>query len=185
MPLGYNTAMSEITLVTPDRRYEKSYLEAFAEFQAEGKIVGPDSDFESDKETFSEYLDRLEGYTQGIGLPEGYVPMTVWWLVDTTTNEWLGRAIIRHRLTEHLRKIGGHIGYEVRPSARKKGFGTMILKLALEKARSLGIDQVLVTCDASNIGSRRIIEKNGGELDSETFFDEKTQQEKLRFWIAQ
>jgi len=98
---------------------------------------------------------------------------TLWWVED---DEYLGRLAIRHRLTEWLRKVGGHIGYDVRPTARRQGHATAMLRAALPRARELGIDDVLVTCDVDNVASRRVIEANGGRFEDE-------RDGKLRFWV--
>lgn len=90
---------------------------------------------------------------------------------------YFGRLDIRHRLTPALLVVGGHIGYAVRPSARRQGHATAMLRAALPVAHELGIVQALVTCDASNEGSRRAIERNGGVLEDQ-------RGAKLRFWIA-
>ena len=50
------------------------------------------------------------------------------------------------------------------PPLRGKGYGTQMLRFALEKARALGIERALVTCDDNNIASARVIENNGGKL---------------------
>jgi predicted acetyltransferase len=106
--------------------------------------------------------------------PAGYVPDTLLWLSDGA--EWLGRLSIRHELNEMLLEVGGHIGYDVRPSARRRGHGTEMLRQALPMARQLGIDPALVTCDVDNIGSRKVIEANRGRLEDE-------RHGKLRFWV--
>jgi predicted acetyltransferase len=90
--------------------------------------------------------------------------------------EYLGRIAIRHRLTDGLREWGGHIGYIVRPSARQRGYATAMLAAALLLARGLGIDPALLTCDAGNIGSRKVIEANGGRLEDQRGV-------KLRYWV--
>jgi predicted acetyltransferase len=74
----------------------------------------------------------------------------------------LGRLAIRYRLTPALESVGGHIGYAVRPSARRQGHATAMPAAALALADSLGIAQVLITCDETNAASRRVIEANGG-----------------------
>lgn len=74
----------------------------------------------------------------------------------------LGVVRSRHRLLPSLELEGGHIGYDIRPSARRQGHGTAILALALGRARALGLRGVLLTCDEDNLGSVRIIEDNGG-----------------------
>jgi len=106
--------------------------------------------------------------------PEGYVPDTeLWWAEG---DEFLGRIGVRHRLTPALLEMGGHIGYDVRPSARRRGHATAMLKAALVVAHDLGIDPALVTCDVDNIGSRTVIERNGGVMEDE-------RAGKLRFWV--
>ncbi|SNR75039.1 Predicted acetyltransferase [Actinoplanes regularis] len=106
--------------------------------------------------------------------PEGFVPSTtLWWVED---EHYLGRLAIRHRLTASLLEAGGHIGYDVRPSARRRGHATAMLRAALPVARGLGIASALVTCDLTNAASRKVIEANGG-----VFADQRG--EKLRFWV--
>jgi predicted acetyltransferase len=107
--------------------------------------------------------------------PAWRVPDTELWWVEG--DEFIGRIAIRHRLTPELHEVGGHIGYDVRPSARRRGHATEMLRQALGIARSLGIDRVLVTCDVDNVGSRTVIERNGGVLEDE-------RAGKLRFWIS-
>ena len=107
-------------------------------------------------------------------------PATTYWLVDN--GEYIGGVSIRHELNEHLKNIGGHIGYDIRPSKRQQGYGTNVLALALPKAKELGISRVLVTCNVTNTASRKIIEKNGGVLENQVP-DPETGIDKLRFWI--
>jgi predicted acetyltransferase len=107
--------------------------------------------------------------------PEGYVPATTLWWVEAKT--YLGRIAIRHRLTPQLSEVGGHIGYDVRPSARGRGHATEMLRAALPIARSLGIDSALLTCDVDNVASRKVIEHNGGVLEDQ-------RGDKLRFWVS-
>lgn len=107
-------------------------------------------------------------------LPAGIVHQTVLWFVEGV--EWLGRLSIRHDLTPALTEIGGHIGYYVRPSARRHGYATQMLTQSLPIAAALGIDPALVTCDTDNVASRKVIEAAGGELEDE-------RHGKLRFWV--
>lgn len=60
---------------------------------------------------------------------------------------------------------GGHIGYDIRPSARGHGYGTLIIKLGLAQAKAIGLTKALVTCDPTNLASKKIIEKNGEILE--------------------
>jgi predicted acetyltransferase len=91
------------------------------------------------------------------------VPVTELWFVDGT--DYLGTVIIRHRLTPALERAGGHIGYHVVPGDRRRGHATQMLTQAKLVCRELGLSEILVTCPEDNLGSRRVIEANGGALD--------------------
>jgi predicted acetyltransferase len=90
------------------------------------------------------------------------VPVTELWFVDG--QEYIGTVIIRHRLTAALEHAGGHIGYHVVPRYRKRGHATEMLAQAKPVCRGLGLTELLITCAENNVGSRRVIEANGGVL---------------------
>jgi predicted acetyltransferase len=173
-------------LITPHPRVHRSFLTAMAEFQSEG-LGGPDDDSNSgqairayasrwtDPAEFACYLRELQDEARE-DPPQhgGHVPQTTLWWVSGS--EYLGRISIRHRLTARLTEIGGHIGYDIRPSARKLGHATAMLAAALPVARALGIDPALLTCDEDNVASRKVIEANGGVV-------EDKRGGKLRYWI--
>lgn len=90
------------------------------------------------------------------------VPVTELWYVDGT--DYIGTVLIRHRLTPALARAGGHIGYHVVPGLRRRGHATQMLAQARVVCHELGLIEMLVTCPEDNIGSRRVIEANGGIL---------------------
>jgi predicted acetyltransferase len=102
------------------------------------------------------------------------VPSTAYWYV--AGRDYLGSLVIRHRLTPELTRIGGHIGYHVVPPRRRQGHATRMLAAGLAECRVLGLDRVLVTCDAGNEPSRRVILANGGVPDDPSGHED-------RFWI--
>lgn len=145
-------------LILPIEKYLDSYKEAGSEY-LEHK-VGEYKFLNTDK---FDVFEVIENYREGIRLPEGYVPATYLWLVDQ--GEFIGEASIRHELTESLIHFGGHIGYGIRVKRWKQGYGTILLKQALEYAcKTIKLDKVLITCNDNNIGSYKVIEKNGGIL---------------------
>lgn len=109
------------------------------------------------------------------------VDQTTFILVDDN-NHIYGGTNVRHELNEGLLINGGHIGYLIRPSERKKGYGSLMLKLTLTECNKLGIDKVLVTCREENKGSAKTIENNGGVYENSL---KKTEDNKLyrRYWI--
>lgn len=170
----------------PSAVYKASFIEAVREYQNDPMANESTRrlralsvpDLERD---FDGYVARVKSQTRGENLSQGFVPQTKYWLIDE--GEFIGVLNIRHRLNEHLLQIGGHIGYNIRPSKRRQGYGTKLLELGLQKAKEMGFDRVLLTCDVTNTGSRRIIEKNGGELENQVPNPE-TGVDKLRFWIT-
>lgn len=168
-----------ITLIEPSINLEEEYLRLVDEFERSGEDF-PNSHWPG--EEFVAYVWRVRGYSRGVNLPRGWVPFTTYWLIKNNTI-LLGVSDLRHRLNSSLEVVGGHIGYAIRPSQRKKGYGTTILTKTLVKAQELGLNRVLLTCDSDNIGSVRIIEKNGGVLTKE-FYYPPTGKMKSHYWIT-
>jgi len=165
-------------LISPSIEYEQSYLEAINEFEPQERVVTPSRPL--DGEPFEEFVKYKISQSNGLNLPAGYVPSAELWLIDN--GEFIGQANIRHKLNDWLLEIGGHIGYWIRPSKRKKGYGREILKLALVEARKIGLKDVLVTCDVDNIGSRKVIEASGGKL--ENIVPNGQNPLKMRYWLT-
>ncbi len=170
-------------LVLPSTEYEKSFRQAVEEFRhGKGNKETVEQSLVKrydESASFFAFVEKFFGETKGKFLPEGYVANTTFWLVEG--DNYIGSVNIRHTLTPHLLEVGGHIGYTIRPSERGKGYGNMILELALPKAKELGIMDVLVTCKEDNIASAKVIEKNGGVLeDTRTHTDGITRR---RYWI--
>ncbi|MFI6928468.1 GNAT family N-acetyltransferase [Nonomuraea spiralis] len=155
-------------LVDPSERLRPSFLAAVAEFRADRDFPVPwfvqdvDPEALTGRAGFAAYVARLLGERTEAGVRDGFVPMTTLWWADG--ERFLGRLAVRHRLTPALERLGGHIGYDVRPGARRRGHATAMLAAALPIARRLGVTSALVMCDRTNTASRRVIEANGGRL---------------------
>ncbi len=150
-------------LIEPTTRVHASFLRALGEYRDEGRYEHLDPARLAAVEGFRRYLNDLRAAADPRTPRDGgLVPQTTLWLVDG--EEYLGRLSIRHALTERLWVEGGNIGFEIRPTRRRRGYATVMLAMSLPVAHRLGIDPALLTCDASNVASRRVIEANGGLL---------------------
>lgn len=177
-------------LAPPGVAFHASFLEALREYHGEGRHLELDAGLLAHHDVFARYVEALDAGAErpdeaaallarlcgrpAAPPPDGYVPETVrWWVAG---DEYLGRISIRHVLTPHLLREGGNIGYEVRPSVRRRGHATAMLAAALPLAAGLGIGPARVDCEAGNVASRRVIEKNGG-----VFAEERDGS--LYFWV--
>ena len=172
--------MNKTQLVVPIAKFEQAYADLADEYESKQEARIPFT-LGLKFENFADLLRRLDDDSKGKNLPDGFVPHSSFWLVDLQ-DRILGVSNVRHELTDRLRREGGHIGYGIRPSERRKGYGTIILRKTLEKAREIGIRRALVTCDKQNIASRKVILSNGGIFDSEEFIDSRGCVIQ-RFWI--
>ena len=150
------------SLTDPSECYQDSYLEALQEFQAEGRHL--EIPLKEVVAHFGDFIQHLREQTDRAKIKPGRVPHWYFWLIDG--NDYIGRLTIRTEVNEHLLQMGGHIGYEIRPSLRRQGYDKLILKYGLERAKAFGLERVLLTCDEDNLGSRRIIESHGGMLEN-------------------
>jgi predicted acetyltransferase len=142
-----------VQLIEPDIQLKDEFLAFWRESE---------SAFHEQMTDFNAYVQKRIDHKAGRNLPAGWVPWTEFWLVKD--GRVLGTSSLRHQLTPALEEFGGHIGYVIRPTERRKGYGTEILDLTLHKAAAMEIRHVVITCDDVNIASARIIEVNGGRL---------------------
>lgn len=169
-------------LVLPTTSVRESFLEAMDEFVAEGADntqtaawIEHNAPAWREPEAFATFVEAVRADAlEDTPRPGHHVPCTTLWWVEGP--HYLGRLAIRHRLNEFLLDVGGHIGYDVRPTRRREGHATAMLRESLAWARGLGIESALVTCDDDNVGSIRVIEAVGGVL-------EDVRGEKRRYWV--
>ncbi|MDA1360086.1 GNAT family N-acetyltransferase [Glycomyces luteolus] len=161
-------------LILPTERLGLSFAEAVREFLAEGRGGPDDRTLLGDlireaghPDDTDQWIARVLDFEHRLTTdpPANFVPATTYWWTDD--DMYLGRINLRHRLNASLSETGGHIGYDIRPTARRQGHATAMLAAVLPHAAAIGIDKALLTCGVQNIASRKVIEANGGVLEDE------------------
>lgn len=168
-----------LSLVKPDITYKAQYMDMIEYWKNTGEELAPWA-LKEDCSDFGAMVKRLEGYAQGVGIGEAFVPNSTYWIYESDSDKIVGAVNIRHCLNDSLLAYWGHIGYGIRPDERRKGYATQALHLALDKCRKLGIESALVSCNKDNIGSAKTIMKNGGVLENEVQYEGRLLQ---RYWI--
>ena len=166
-----------IKLVRLTPEYRPQLEDMMEEWLAFEQNFSPYAIRKNDYRDFDHYLENLELKEARDGL----VPDSVFFCLDLDRNIFVGAVNIRHYLNDDLLQFGGHIGDGIRPSERRKGYATAMIRLALEECRKLGIPKVLMTCDRDNIGSAKSIMNNGGILENEVINEDGVWEQ--RYWI--
>ena len=166
-----------LELVKLSEEYRPQLDEMMDEWTASGEKIIPYSIRKNDYRDFEYYLKNLDVTEEN----ERFVPDTTFFALDTERNIFVGAVNIRLRLNARLLTDGGHIGDGVRPSERRKGYASEMIRLALFECKKLGIHRVLMCCNKDNIGSAKSIVRNGGILENEII--SKDGDIVQRYWI--
>ncbi len=168
-------------LIEPTMEYDKqiqAYRQEFLDFGGSMDGCGPLRRCDRTED----WLAQVEALKRPETTPPGMVPSTQYIYIRESDGKMVGVIQIRHYFNDFLEKYGGHIGYSVAPSERRKGYATQMLALVLPKCRKLGIKKLLISCIQGNEGSRKTILKNGGIYES-TVYEEAHERYLERYWI--
>lgn len=174
-----------ISLVAPHVKYRDSYLAGFGELTSDDErlawlYLGMSAPLDTAHNDFDAYVSTL--LRRRTVPPPGFVCDTVLWAI--LDDELVGRISLRHELNDFLSRWGGHIGYIVRPSYRRRGIATEMLRQMLRTQGAKDIGRLLITCDEGNVASEKTIISNGGVYESTIAVEAKHGLPKKRFWIT-
>lgn len=167
----------DLELVKPTIKMESAVLDFVTEFKLNNEYMINGCCGLTRYSDYREWLQHINQVENGL-VPDRVASST--YFAVSSTNTIVGIVDIRHDLPEKY-FYSGHIGYSVRPSERRKGYGTEILRLGVEKAKKLNIEKILVVCSKNNIASIKVIENNNGIFEKEILLDGETD---LVYWIA-
>ncbi len=159
------------------------YIEEFYEYGSEIHGTGSLDRALKKGKTYEEWLDNnIKLHDESYALENGLVPSYTYFFVREDDNRIVGMIDLRLGLNEYLRNFGGHIGYSIRPTERRKGYNKINLYLVLQEAQRYNLDKVLITCADSNEGSKKTILSLGGDYEKNTF-DESDNETMELYWI--
>lgn len=162
--------MEKLKHVKPSKEYEQEALEYINEFYEYNSDINGTGGLQRYLDNYDGWLEKLEEDRTRIPNEEK-VPAETYFLVRENDNKIVGMINIRLTLNENLKKFGGHIGYSIRPTERKKGYNKVNLYLGLLCCKEHGISEVLMDCDKSNLGSAKTMQALGGKLIREYYDD--------------
>ncbi len=170
-----------VELMRPTEAMEQEVMDYRREYLQESDYIQGGAGLHS-YECYADWLAYLKKCEAKESCEAGKVPSTQYLAYDRDKKRVVGLLNFRHELNDYLMERGGHIGYSVRGSERRKGYAAKMLEMALAEAQAMNLQRVLVTCNENNIGSARTIEKNGGILEN-TIWDEEEKVLVRRYWI--
>lgn len=167
-----------ITFELPQLQHQKMFEAYKDEFYNHNEMIIHGDGGCSHYDCYKEWLEYDQRLREGKDIPRHLVKATTYFVIED--NKLVGTLNIRHTLNQQLLQRGGHIGYSVLVSQRRKGIATKMLTFGIDQCHRMGIRDILVTCQQDNVASRKTIEKCGGHLENViNIHGEKI----LRYWI--
>jgi predicted acetyltransferase len=159
--------MDKLELIKPTKELEKEALAYKQEHINNGESELHGSSLLDKIDIYDDWLKLLKDNSNEKTVHSNWVVASTFFVVRKSDQKIIGMIDIRHTLNDLLRNYGGHIGYGVRPSERRKGYATQMLKMGLEYARQIGLTKVMLACYKDNLASRKTIEKCNGIFEKE------------------
>lgn len=160
-------------LVFPTLEYKEKAIEYINEFYEYGSEINGSGSLDRylRESTYEAWIEKIIADMDIANVKSPRVPALTYFFVREEDDRILGMINLRLALNEFLRTEGGHIGYSIRPTERRKRYGTRMLQEALKVYDRLGIKEVFVSCDRENLGSSGVIQNCGGKLMAEFYSD--------------
>ena len=165
-------------LVKHNKINENQYVDYITDWERNNSFIAPSSSDRKGK-SFEEMKTKWIIDETDKAYRNGFVPSTLYFLINES-NKIVGSIHFRHVLNDQLLQYGGHIGYGVRPSERKKGYADSMLKLLLKIIKDQKYLKVMLSCNDDNIGSIKTIEKNSGKQYEKIIYENKLVR---KYWI--
>lgn len=164
--------MEKFKYVKPTKEWEEKAIDFIHEFEEMNSPINGTNRLHKYLDSYDAWLDKIE-QDRVQPLSENAVPAETFFFVRDNDNKIIGMINIRLALNEKLKKLGGHIGYCIRPTERRKGYNKINLYMGLLYCQEQGIKEVLMDCEKDNVASAKTMQALGGKLIKEWYEDDK------------
>ena len=174
--------MEKFKLIRPSLEHKKQAIEYIQEQNEYNSPINGVGGLNRYLEDYEGWLEKLEE-DRNRTITEERVPAETFFLIRENDNKIVGMINIRFALNKELRKVGGHIGYSIRPTERRKGYNKINLYLGLLECQKHGLKKVMLSCNKENLGSAKTIQSFDAELEREFYEDKLYHCQEQVYWI--
>lgn len=174
--------MEKFKLIRPSLEYKKQAIEYIQEQNEYNSPINGVGGLNRYLEDYEGWLEKLEE-DRNRQITEERLPAETFFLIRENDNKIIGMINIRFALNKELRKVGGHIGYSIRPTERRKGYNKINLYLGLLECQKHGLKRVMLSCNKENLGSAKTIQSFDAELEREFYEDKLYHCQEQVYWI--
>jgi len=159
--------------VFPNGDYKDKAIEFINEFHKNNSDINGSGALDRylKESSYEKWIEKVIADIDIANIEGGRLPAFSYFYIRETDNKIIGMINIRLALNDFLRNEGGHIGYCIRPTERKKHYATNMLNEARAFCKNIGLINIIISCDKSNIASANVIKNCGGILDAEFYSD--------------
>ncbi len=158
-----------ITLRRPVKDYETEAIAFKQEFIDNGEKTINGSELLDQMESYDDWLKSVQDNASSDTVNPSWVVTDTYFAFDEN-DRIIGIIDLRHELNDFLKDFGNS-GYSVRPTERRKGYATQMLRLILERAHQIGMEKIQLSVERSNEASVKTILKNGGKYERSFTFE--------------